>query len=127
MDVIAWVLQVVLCLLFVYHAYLMLRPDREQLAQRGMGYAVEMPSGLRVFAGVAEGLAGLGLVLPWATGVLPWLTPLAAAGLVLLMAGAIVLHIPRKEYPNIVLNLVLLLLAAVVAYARWTALGTVGA
>jgi hypothetical protein len=105
----------------------MLRPNREQLVQRGMSYVVEMPSGLRVFAGVAEGLAGLGLVLPWATGVLPWLTPLAAAGLVLIMAGAVVQHVPRREYPNIVFNLVLLLLAAVVAYVRWPALGTVGA
>ena len=123
MNVAAWVLQVLLCVFFVYHAYLMLWPNRERLVQQGMSYVVEMASGLRVFAAVAEGLAGLGVLLPWLTGVLPWLTPVAAAGLVLIMVGAIVLHIPRGEYPNIGLNLVLLVMAAVVAYVRWPAFG----
>jgi hypothetical protein len=58
-----------------------------------MTYVLEMPVGLRLFAGIAEALAGLALVFPMLLGVLPWLTPLAAAGLVLLMVGAIVLHI----------------------------------
>jgi uncharacterized membrane protein YphA (DoxX/SURF4 family) len=122
MDIVAWVLQVLLCLMFLIHAVQMLRPNREQLTSRGMSYIVDMPSGLRIFAGVAEALAALGLVLPWATGILPWLTPLAAAGLVLIMVGAIVLHIPRREIPNIGLNLALLVMAAVVAYVRWPAL-----
>jgi hypothetical protein len=43
-----------------------------------MRYVLETPAGLRVFAGVAEGLAGLGLVLPPLLGILPGLTPLAA-------------------------------------------------
>lgn len=47
-----------------------------------------------------------------------WLPSWAAAGLVIVMAGAVVFHIPRKEYPNIVFNLVLLALAAFVAYGR---------
>lgn len=126
MEIVAWVLQVLLGLLFVYHAYILLAPNPEQLRQRGMTWVIEIPAALRVFAGAAEGLAGLGLILPWATGVLPWLTPLAALGLVLLMAGAVVVHIPRREYPNIVLNLVLLVLAAAVAYVRWPALASIG-
>jgi hypothetical protein len=63
---------------------------------------VEMPTGLRVFAGAAEGLAALGLVL--------------------ITIGAIVRHLPRRELPNIALSLVLLAMAAVVAYVRWPAL-----
>jgi hypothetical protein len=70
-----------------------------------------MPAGLRIFAAVAEGLAGVGLVLPAPVHVLVWLTPLAAAGLVLLMLGAIVFHVRRREYPNIGLNAVLGILA----------------
>ncbi len=126
MEIVAWILQALLGLLFVYHAYILLAPKPEQLRQRGMVWVIEIPAALRVFAGAAEGLAGLGLILPWATGVLPWLTPLAAAGLVVLMVGAIIVHIPRAEYPNIGLNLVLLALAAVVAYLRWPALAAVG-
>jgi len=51
--------------------------------------------------------------------VLVWLTPLAAAGLVVLMLGAIVFHFRRHEYPNIGLNAVLGALAAVVAWGRF--------
>jgi hypothetical protein len=84
-----------------------------------MRYVLEMPAGLRVFAGVAEGLAGVGLVLPPLVHVLAWLTPLAAAGLVVLMLGAIVFHVRRREYPNIGLNAVLGVLAAIVAWGRF--------
>ena len=122
MDIVAWILQVLLCVAFLIHAAQMLRPNPEKLTSSGMSYITDMPSGLRVFAGVAEALAALGLVVPWATGILPWLTPLAAAGLVLIMLGAIVLHIQSGEIVNIGLNLVLLILAAAVAYLRWPAL-----
>ena len=64
------------------------------------------------------GLAGFALVLPAVFGILTLLTPLAAAGLVLLMLGAIVFHLMRREYPNIGLNTVLGALAAVVLWGR---------
>jgi hypothetical protein len=99
---------------FVFHAFVMLRPSLG-----GMKYILEMPSGLRLFAGVAEGLAGLALVIPPLLHVLTWLTPLAAAGLVLLMLGAIVFHIQRHEYPNVGFNAVLGVLAAIIAWGRF--------
>ncbi len=85
MNIALWVLQVLLGLFFVFHAFVMLRPS-----PGGMKYIVEMPTSLRLFAGIAEGLAGLALVIPPLFRVLTWLTPLAAAGLVVLMLGAIV-------------------------------------
>ena len=118
MNVILWILQGLLGVFFVFHAYIMLRPSPERL-QSGMKYILEMPAGLRQFAGVAEGLAGLALVVPALFRILVWLTPLAAAGLVLLMLGAIVFHLMRREYPNIGLNAVLGVLAAVVAWGRF--------
>jgi hypothetical protein len=118
MNIGLWVLQVLLGLFFVFHANLLLRPSPGRL-QSGMRYVLEMPAGLRIFAGVAEGLAGLGLVIPPLVHVLTWLTPLAAAGLVVLMLGAIVYHVRRREYPNIGLNAVLGVLAAVVAWGRF--------
>lgn len=84
-----------------------------------MAYIAAIPSGLRWFTGVAEALAGVGLILPGLTRILPWLTPWAAVGLILVMVGAVIFHIPRKEYPNIVFNLVLLALAAFAAYGRF--------
>jgi hypothetical protein len=84
-----------------------------------MAYITAIPTGFRRLIGVAEILAGIGLALPTLTGILAWLTPLAAMGLIIVMVGAVIFHIPRKEYPNIVFNLVLLALAAFVAYGRF--------
>ena len=49
----------------------------------------------------------------------PVLVPLAALGLVLMMVGAVVVHGRRKEWPTVIVNLVLLVLAAVVAWGRF--------
>jgi hypothetical protein len=64
-------------------------------------------------------LGAAGLILPAATGIAPWLTPLAGLGLVLTMVGAALTHARRGEYSNIGTNIVLLVLAAFVAYGRW--------
>ena len=117
MNIALWVLQVVLGIFFVVHAYLLLRPPAS--VQSGMNYILEMSTGLRRFAAIAEGLAGLALVFPPLLRVLTWLTPLAAVGLVLLMLGAIVFHVRRHEYPNVGFNAVLGVLAAVVAWGRF--------
>ena len=84
-----------------------------------MNYVLEMAPGLRIFAGTAEGLAGVALVVTPFLGPLAVLMPLAAAGLVLLMLGAVVFHLLRREYPNIGLNVFLGALSAVVAWGRF--------
>jgi hypothetical protein len=69
--------------------------------------------------GALEVLAGVGLLLPAVTGVATVLVPLAAVGLALLMVGAAATHRRRGELPMIGINAVLLLLAVVVAWARF--------
>jgi uncharacterized membrane protein YphA (DoxX/SURF4 family) len=118
MNIALWILQILLAFAFVGHAFLMFRPSPERL-QSGMKYILEMPAGLRLFAAVAEGLGGLALIFPALFHTFDWLTPLAAAGLALLMLGAIVFHLQRREYPNIGLNAVLGVLAVVVAWGRF--------
>lgn len=66
-----------------------------------------------------EILAGVALLLPAVTGVATVLVPLAAVGLAVLMVGAAVTHRRRGELPMIGINAVLLLLAVVVAWARF--------
>jgi uncharacterized protein YjeT (DUF2065 family) len=58
-------------------------------------------------------------VVPALTGILPWLTPLAALELVLTMIGAALTHLRRTEYGSIAMNVVLLVLAAFVVYGRF--------
>jgi uncharacterized membrane protein YphA (DoxX/SURF4 family) len=68
--------------------------------------------------GVLEVLAAIGLVLPPVLRIAPVLAPLAALGLVLLMIGAVITHIRRKEARAVVATLAYLTLAAVVVWGR---------
>lgn len=61
-------------------------------------------------------MRAIGAVLPTLTGILSWLAPAAAFGLAVSMGGAMATHSRRKEYPMIIVNLILLALAGFVAY-----------
>jgi hypothetical protein len=69
--------------------------------------------------GVLELLAGIGLLLPGVTGVATVLVPLAAVGLVLMMVLAALTHRRRGELQMIGVNGALLLVAVIVAWARF--------
>ncbi|GLY38288.1 hypothetical protein Amsp01_043120 [Amycolatopsis sp. NBRC 101858] len=69
--------------------------------------------------GALEVLGAIGLILPAAAGIAPVLVPIAATGLALVMAGAVVLHLRRGEVPALVPSGVLLVLATVVAWGRF--------
>ena len=70
--------------------------------------------------GILEVLAGIGIILPLLLGILPWLTPLAALGVILTMIGALLLHIRRGDgMQAIVPNIMILLIAAFVLYGRF--------
>ncbi|CAA9462184.1 MAG: hypothetical protein AVDCRST_MAG02-2515 [uncultured Rubrobacteraceae bacterium] len=77
------------------------------------------PVGFMRLVGAAEVLAAFGLVLLGLTGVLTWLTPLAATGLAPIMAGAVVLHLASREFPQALVTVILLALVVFVAYARF--------
>jgi hypothetical protein len=84
-----------------------------------MAYVEDFSGGAVKAIGAVEILAALGLVLPAVTGIAPVLVPLAALGLVVVMIGAAVVHARRGENQLIVPNVVLLVLAAVVAWGRF--------
>lgn len=118
MEPIAWIVQIILALLFVMAGILKMTQPIEKLKLR-MTYVESLsPASTRVI-GALELAGGLGLILPMLTNILPWLTPLAALGLVLTMIGGALLHVVRKEYALIGINVVLLGLAAFVLYARF--------
>ena len=71
------------------------------------------------FLGVVEVLGGLGLILPGLFRIKTWLTPLAAAGLVIIMIGATAISLRIGPVGPALFPLVTALLAAFVAYGRW--------
>lgn len=119
MNLVAWVLQILLGLYFVAIG-IMHFVVPEGLPDQ-LSWMYDLPTWLHAVAGIAEIAGGLGLVLPSVTRIRPALTPLAAAGLVTVMAGAVIYHAGRGEGQNIAVNLVLAALLAFVAWVRWRA------
>ena len=117
MNTVLWILQVVVGAMFVLagvnHGF------RQEQAKKMMTWMQDVSSGLLRFIGTAEILGGLGLVLPALTNILPVLTPIAAVGLTLVMILAMIFHFRRGESQAIIVNLVLGLLAAFIAYGRF--------
>jgi uncharacterized membrane protein YphA (DoxX/SURF4 family) len=115
MRIVLWILQVLLAVAFVLHGWLFLFPPAEMVEAMNASIA----PGLRIFIGVAEWLAAIGLILPGVTRILPWLTPLAAAGLMIITGSATVLHLTRGETSSAISTAVLFVLVTFVAYMRW--------
>lgn len=116
MNVALWIVQVVLGLLFLFAGGVkLITPMEEMLKQM----PVPLPGWFIIFTGVAELLGGLGLVFPWLTGIRSGLTPLAAAGLVIVMIGATVFTLATVDFASALIPAVVGLLAAFVAYGRW--------
>lgn len=112
----AWALQILLALAFAAAGSMKLITPHDQLIANGMGWAQDF-SGTQVkLIGAAEALGAIGLIAPAATGILPVLTPVAAAGLAAVMVGAVMTHVQRGEpfLPPLVLGI----LAVVVAGLR---------
>ena len=105
MNVVLWILQVLLGVMFVLAG--VMHGFRQEQAKKQMIWMQAVPSGVLTFIGTAEILGGIGLVLPALTNILPVLTPLAAIGLTIIMILAAILHFRRGETSAIVVNLVL--------------------
>ena len=117
MTVALWIVQVLLALAFVAAGVMKASQPRERL-EKMLPWVADFSTPTVRFIGVVEILGGLGLVLPAATGIAPVLTPIAAIGLAVTMALAAVVHARRREQSMIPVNVVLLVLAVVVAWGR---------
>ncbi len=118
MNAVLWVIQTLLALVFIMTGLMKLTQPKEKLAAR-MKWTEDASQPVVRAIGAVEILGGVGVILPYLTGILPWLTPLAAAGLVLTMIGASLTHIRLKEYSHIGLTALLLVLALLVAVGRF--------
>jgi DoxX-like family len=114
-NVILWVVQILLALFFLAVAI-------PKITGRGIEQWVDfsaVPRGLIFSIGFAEIVGALALVLPGATGVLPWLTPIAAIGLAVNVLMATGFHVRAAEWLNAISTTVWATIAAIIAVVRW--------
>ena len=116
MNIALWIVQGLLAALFLFAGGVKLvTPIEEMLKQM----PISLPGWFLRVTGVIEVLGAIGLIIPWLTGIRPGLTPLAAAGLVIVMIGAVIFTILAGDIPTALMPLVVGLLCAFVAYGRW--------
>ncbi|GAB3274469.1 DoxX family protein [Larkinella harenae] len=118
MDIFVWGLQVALALFFIAPALMKIRTPKSQLIDKGQLAPGDSVVPIRAL-GMIEGLGSIGIILPLLLGIVPILTPLAAAGFCLVMVGAITVHYRKDEYKLLPLLVVVLIASAFVAYTRF--------
>jgi len=114
MNIVLWILQVLLAAAFLAHGLLLLFPPPEIAALMN----ASLPRWFQLFLGIAEMLAAVGLILPGLTRILPWLVTWAAVGIIIVMVSATIYHVARGEISSAAITLLLLAMAAFVAYMR---------
>ena len=116
MNIGLWTVQVILAALFLFSGVMKFMMPVARM-QEG---PVKLPGLFLHFIGVAEMLGGLGLILPGMLRVRRGLTPLAAAGLLIIMIGATVVTLMGGGGATALLPLAVAVLVAFVAYGRWS-------
>lgn len=118
MNIALWIIQTLLAIVFLMVGIMKITQPKEKLLKKGMDAVEDFAPNTVRLVGVLEVLGAIGVVLPALTGILPWLTPLAAIGLALTMVGATLTHLRRGEYPKITTTVILFALAVFVAYGQ---------
>ncbi len=118
MNILLWITQIVLALLFLFAGGTKLALSSETLASMGSPNQVVLPVWFIKFIGVAEVLGALGLILPGILRRQQHLTALAALGLTIIMIGAVVVTAIGDGPKMAIMPLVVGLLCGLVAYAR---------
>lgn len=122
MNAVLWILSILLAATYSITGASKIAASRERLlAVPGMGWVEATPMPRVRLIGALELAGAVGVVVPSASGILPFLTPLAAWGLAAIQVGATLTHMSRGEREHLWLNVLLLVAAIVVAIGRTVA------
>jgi hypothetical protein len=114
MNYALWIVQGLLAIIFLFAGGMKLVLPVEEMTKQ-----MPLPGLFLRFIAVCEVLGAIGLILPGLLGIRPGLTPLAAAGMVIIMIGATVLTLMTGDIAVALIPLAVGLLSAFVAYGRW--------
>src|SRR5215475_10305638 len=115
MNVALWIIQALLAALFLFAGDIKLVTPLDEMMKQ---MPIALPGWFVLLTGIVELLGAIGLILPWLLRVRSGLTPLAAAGLVIVMIGATVYTFAAGQIASALMPLEVGLLCAFVAYGR---------
>ena len=111
-----WIGQALLAVLFGFAGLMKIITPAEEMMASEMSFVNFVGIGMTRFIGVTELLGAIGLILPAALRIKPILTPLAAAGIAVIMILATAYHAYAGEPLT---TIAFFLLAAFVAWGRF--------
>lgn len=117
MNIFLWTLQSLLAALFLFAGVMKLIMPVEMMTKQ-----IPLPAAFLHFIGMAEALGAVGLVLPWGLRIRQELTPLAATGLIVIMAGATTVTFRIAGWAQALMPFVVGCLLVTVACGRWSSL-----
>ena len=121
MAIALWIVQCLLGLIFIITGSFKFFQNREKIIASGGTWAEDFnPVIIKIIAGL-ELLSGITLIISKLSGQGHNLSLSGAAFIALIMAGAILVHLRRKEFLHAIINTVFLLMALFVVYAIWAA------
>ena len=119
MNIALWIVQGFLAIVFIVAGVLKTLTPNDKLLKQ-LPWVKDYSYVTVKFIGISEFLGGVGLIIPWMTGIARVLTPVSAIGICVIMALALTTeHLKKKEYKEVAFNAVLLLLAAFVCVGRF--------
>jgi uncharacterized membrane protein YphA (DoxX/SURF4 family) len=120
MNTAIWIAQILLAAAFLIAGVRKFTQSYEKQAESKVWVKDYTPTQLHLI-GAVEVLGAIGIILPALTGILPWLAPVAAIGLVLTMIGAMVTNMRHRLYGGLIANIILAVIAVFVIYGRFVA------
>jgi uncharacterized membrane protein YphA (DoxX/SURF4 family) len=120
MNIALWVVQILLAVAFIAAGGMKIFAYEKYKAASEKNGPTNLKRGLVTFIGLSEVAGAIGVVLPMAANVAPWLSPTAAAGIATVMLLAVVYHVRRHEPPAAPAGLFLLaLFVAIGRFSHW--------
>jgi uncharacterized membrane protein YphA (DoxX/SURF4 family) len=118
MSIALWIVQALAAFMFLASGFMHAFRFESFASSRRTSWARDLgPARLRVI-GLLEIAGAIGVILPGLVGVDPWLTGIAALGLVAIMIGAAAFHLRRSEMQSLPINAFMAAIAAIVAVGR---------
>jgi uncharacterized membrane protein YphA (DoxX/SURF4 family) len=118
MNIILWVLQSVVALVFMFSGINKSIFSEQKLITKGQTGVVGLPLPLIRFIGISEILGAIGIILPLLLNIFPVLTAISAICFAIIMIPAAIIHYKLKEPKNVTTNCVFFLICIFIAYGR---------